>query len=148
MGDLDWTAIRELVALRDRFREVLERTLLPASLSVPPGAPSHTFPLDVWENETEVVVEAELPGASSEDIEVRLEGDTLILGGELRPTGDGGGSFLRIERYCGPFRRLVRLQVPVGGAPRATLRQGVLEVRLPKAGERRRHVRIEGSTGD
>ena len=63
MGDLDWRVVRELMAVGERLREVVERALLPPS-SVALTRPVTFEPLvDVWENDTEVIVEAELPGS-------------------------------------------------------------------------------------
>jgi HSP20 family protein len=133
MGDLDWRVVRELMAVGERLRDVVERALLPPS-SVALTRPVTFEPLvDVWENDTEVIVEAELPGSRGGDIELRLEGGSLVLSGELPESAQPRGSYLRIERPRGRFHRLVSLPVDVAGEPRATLRGGVLQVRMPKA---------------
>jgi HSP20 family protein len=133
MGDLDWRVVRELMAVGERLREVVERALLPPS---PVGLtrPVTFEPLvDVWENDTEVIVEAELPGSRGGDIDLRLEGGSLVLSGELPESAQPRGSYLRIERPRGRFHRAVSLPVDVAGEPHATLRGGVLQVRMPKA---------------
>ncbi len=145
MGDLDWRAVRELMALGARLREATERALLPAS-PVSVGAPAaFEPPLNVWESDGEVIVEAELPGARSNEIDLRLEGETLVVAGELPSEGGvGSGAYLRVERPRGRFYRAVPLPAEVSGETRATLRNGVLRVTLPKAGRARRHVAIAG----
>jgi HSP20 family protein len=142
MADLDWRTVRELMALRDRLKELMELALLPDTPGVPGGAPSFECPVDVWESETEVVVEAELPGATTGNVEARLDGDSLLLTGELPAPSEGNSTFLRIERYRGPFRRVVHLPSEVDGQPVATLRAGVLQVRLPKRTSRRRRIAV------
>ena len=143
MGDLDWRAVRELMAMGSRLREAAERALLPAS-PVSVGVPTaFEPPLNVWESEAEVIVEAEVPGARSQDIDLRLEGATLVLAGELPPEGGAGpGAFLRVERPRGRFFRAVALPADVSGETTATLRGGLLRVTLPKAGRSRRRVAI------
>jgi HSP20 family protein len=147
MADVDWRSVRELMALRTRLKELVERAMLPDTSIVSGSAPPFECPVDVWESESEVVVEAELPGASADDVEARLEGDSLVLSGELPGPPEGSSStFMRIERYRGPFRRVVHLPGEVAGQPVATLRSGVLQVRLPKQPSRRRRIAVERET--
>jgi HSP20 family protein len=142
MGDLDWRVVRELMAVGERLREVVERALLPSS-PVALTRPATFEPLlDVWENDAEVIVEAELPGSRSGEVDLRLEGTALVLSGELPERAEPRGSYLRIERPRGRFHRVISLPVEVVGEPRATLRSGILQVRLPKATPARRRVNI------
>ncbi len=144
MGELDWRAVRELMALAERLREATERALLPPS-AVPLGPPAAFEPaVDVWEGDREIFVEAELPGVSPADVDLRLEGETLVLSGHVAEPGESAGTYLRIERPRGRFHRAVRLPETVAGEPEATLRGGVLEVRIPKAGPARRRVPVAG----
>ncbi len=145
MSDLDWRAVRELMALGSRLREAAERALLPAA-AVPVGA-SAAFepPVNVWESESEVIVEAELPGARGNDIDLRLAGDALLLGGQLPPESPAGsGSYLRVERPRGRFFRAVTLPAAVSGETTATLHDGVLRVTLRKTERGARKVAIAG----
>ena len=147
MGDLDWRAVRELMALAERLREATERALLPPS-AVPVGRPATFEPaVDVWESDREIIVEAELPGVGATDIDLRLDEGALVLSGRLRETNESPGAYLRIERPRGRFQRVVRLPGDVSGEPQAALKGGVLEVRIPKTGSQRRRVPVarEGS---
>ncbi len=103
------------------------------------GASLWTPPVDVRESDTEVVVEAELPGIAREDISVRYHDGRLILEGqreEVQETGDGengSGSWVRRERVLGRFHRSFDLPESVDtSAIRAESRDGVLRVVLPK----------------
>ncbi len=98
-------------------------------------------PVDVRESDTEVVVEAELPGIAREDISVRYHDGRLILEGqreEVRETGpeDGkaaAGSWLRRERVVGRFHRSFDLSEGVdSSAIKAECKDGILTVVLPK----------------
>ena len=107
------------------------------------GASLWTPPVDVRESDTEVVVEAELPGIAREDISVRYHDGRLILEGrreEARETGKedcetacASGSWIRRERVLGRFHRSFDLPESVdSSAIRAESRDGVLKVVLPK----------------
>lgn len=100
-------------------------------------------PVDVRESDTEVVVEAELPGIAREDISVRYHDGRLILEGQREETREAGpedgetagapGSWVRRERVLGRFHRSFDLPESVdSSAIRAESRDGVLKVVLPK----------------
>jgi HSP20 family protein len=142
MGDLDWRVVRELMVTGTRLRELVERALLPSSPIALTRSATFEPPVDVWETDTEIIIEAELPGSRSGDIDLRLDGGSLVLSGDLSENAESRGAYLRIERPRGRFHRVVSLPVEVVGEPRATLRGGVLQVRLPKTGTARRRVSI------
>ena len=107
------------------------------------GAALRTPPVDVRESDTEVVVEAELPGIAREDISVRYHDGRLVLEGKREEAGETGpencetacasGSWIRRERSLGRFRRSFDLPDSVdSSAIRAESRDGVLKVVLPK----------------
>ena len=103
------------------------------------GASLWTPPVDVRESDTEVVVEAELPGIARKDISVRYHQGRLILEGqreevrESDETPSGSPSWLRRERVVGRFHRSFDLPETVDStAIRADSRDGVLRVVLPK----------------
>ncbi|MGE5235917.1 MAG: Hsp20/alpha crystallin family protein [Acidobacteriota bacterium] len=145
MTELDWRAIRELAELRSRFREALERALIPVGPAVATRAVSFEPSIDVWETDSEVVVEAELPAARVESVEVRLERDTLVIAGEIPPPEPCEGRYLRVERPRGRFHRVIQLPAGIDGRPQARLHCGVLEVRLPRGAASRRNIVISGS---
>jgi HSP20 family protein len=144
MHDRDWRVLRELMELRTRFTSVLERVMM-----TPPPALSSTSSafepaVDVWETDTELVVEVELPGARGDEVEVRLEQQHLIVSGQLPSASGTAGRHLCVERPRGHFHRSIPLPVDVAGEPAATLSAGVLEVRLPRSGGRRRRIAVAG----
>lgn len=90
--------------------------------------------LEAFAREGDLVIQADLPGVSLEDVDITLEGTTLTISGERKaPAGDGIDYYLR-EVPLGAFRRSV--VVPEGVDPdsvKARLTDGVLEVVLPGA---------------
>jgi HSP20 family protein len=105
----------------------------------PVGAPAtatRAFPaLNVWERENELCVEAELPGLKSEDVDVSVVGQQLVIKGRranFEP--EAGVAFHRRERAAGDFARNIDLPVDVdANRVEAKLADGVLLITLPKA---------------
>lgn len=98
------------------------------------------FPaLNIWHDEHNVFVEAELPGFSMEQVDISLAGRELTL--QARRETDStvkGAEFIRRERASGTFGRTIRLPVNVDAQQvTAKLSDGVLMVTLPKAPEAR-----------
>ena len=104
------------------------------------GASLWSPPVDVRESDTEVVVEAELPGIAREDISVRYHEGRLILEGQREKVSEAGpeadqaaGSWLRRERAVGRFHRSFDLPESVdSSAIKAESKDGILTVVLPK----------------
>ncbi|MZP19051.1 Hsp20/alpha crystallin family protein, partial [Escherichia coli] len=72
--------------------------------------------LEILERDGQMVVRADLPGLSKEDVKVRLENGALVLEGERKQQHeDRQGGYYRSERLYGSFRRVVAL--PEGANP-------------------------------
>jgi HSP20 family protein len=93
--------------------------------------------IDVLEQGDEIVVRAELPGMQKEDIDVRLTDSTLTVKGEKKREEEvKEEDYHRSERTFGSILRTVSLPAEVkADAAKATFKDGVLEVRLPKTEE-------------
>lgn len=105
-------------------------------------------PVNVWTNEDETVVQAELPGLAPEEIDISVVQNTLTLRGSRKPEElKQGESVHRRERWSGAFVRTVELPFEVDGSQvQAECRQGVLTVRLPRAAEHKpRKIAIKAS---
>jgi len=93
--------------------------------------------VDIFENDNEVVIKAELPGMDAKDIEVRLENNVLILKGERRFEKEAKEeNYHRVEREYGVFSRSFSLPAAVNGDKiTAEYKDGILKVLLPKKEE-------------
>ncbi len=113
------------------------------------GFAAPAFPaLNVWEDADTLFVEAELPGLRMEDLEILIQGDELTLRGTRRPVEETNASFLRRERPNGEFVRYVTLPFEVNADQvEATLRDGVLTIRMPKS-ERAKARKIQVRSGE
>jgi HSP20 family protein len=101
--------------------------------------------VEVFQREGKLVVRADLPGMSQDDVHVSLDEDGLLLKGERRheEEREEGGTF-HSERSYGSFQR--RIPLPRGVDPStcdASFDHGVLEVtlKLPEQGRKRIEVR-------
>jgi len=104
-------------------------------------------PVDVYETDTDVVVAADLPGYSREDLSVSInEGSITLSGGSAQETTRQEGTYHRRERRTSSFSRTVPLPMKVDPAEaRAVFHDGVLEISLPKTADARpRRLEIEG----
>ncbi len=91
--------------------------------------------LDLADHDEEFVVTVDVPGYDSEDVDVRLSGDTLHVEGSREGGADEGeeGRYIRRERRSESFSRSLRLPEPVDpDGVSASLRNGVLTITLPK----------------
>lgn len=90
--------------------------------------------VEVFERSNNIVVRAELPGLTKDDVDVEVEDDALIIRGERHnDVDDEREGYYRSERSYGSFYRAIPL--PEGVDPtgcNATFKDGVLEVTLPK----------------
>src|SRR5262245_19958131 len=107
-----------------------------------PWSPS----MDIFETENERVLKADLPAVKTEDIEVRVENQTLTVKGERKFERDESNrGYHRIERGYGAFER--SFTVPASVDPEkvaAEYKNGVLTVKLPKKeAAKPRQVKIE-----
>jgi HSP20 family protein len=98
---------------------------------------TYAFPLDVFEEEKEYRVRADLPGLDKENIEVRAEDGALTIRASRKMENqDRRESYHVQERFTGEFSRTLRLPKNVDqGKISASYQNGVLEVTLPKSEE-------------
>lgn len=90
--------------------------------------------VDISENDTEIKIEAELPGLDEDDVEVSLADNVLTISGEKKAENeDEGENYYHLERSYGSFKRSVTLSHEVDADEiDATFKNGVLQITLPK----------------
>ena len=103
-------------------------------------------PVDIYENgNDEIVLKAELPGLQREDIELRVENNTLTLRGERKRESDiKQEQYHRVERSYGAFSRSFSLPSRIDTENvRAEFKEGVLSIKLPvKAEAKPRQIEV------
>jgi len=136
--DLGWPTLGlgRLSTLRDELDRLFESPLTEFAQSNQLLS-GWTPALDVYEQKDNVVVRAELPGMTKEDIEVTLHENTLSISGERKhEETHKDKEVYRAERFFGRFQRSVTLPVLVSGDKvKAQYKDGVLTVTLPKSEE-------------
>jgi HSP20 family protein len=89
--------------------------------------------VEVFERDNNLIVRAELPGLSKDDVKVEVTDDGLVIHGERkRESEEKGERWYRSERSYGQFYRLIPL--PEGAnaeQAKARFENGVLEVSMP-----------------
>jgi len=119
----------------DRLRREMDRLVEGVERRPFLGFETRLFPLlNVGDKGDSFVVSAEIPGMKTDDLEIKIEGETLTLKGERKPQeADAGASYHRRERATGMFQRSLTLPGQVDpDKVNATYKNGVLTVTLVK----------------
>lgn len=139
------TRSRDLAGFRDEFDRMFD-SFFRDSMGRTDLEPVFVPPVDIEETSDAFVLRADLPGASQKDVKVSILGDTLTIRGERRheETKDQG-HLHRTERSFGAFERSFTLGSAVRNDQiKASFKDGVLEVRVPKAEEARmREIEVQ-----
>jgi len=111
---------------------------------------SHSaFPVDIWETENEVHLQAALPGVRPEDVNISTAGEVVTIKAEPQATGSSSDSTYHVrELTSGPFSRSFTLAVPIDADKAdAKFEYGMLHLILPKAEYLRpRQIKVSGAT--
>jgi HSP20 family protein len=93
--------------------------------------------MDVYEKDNAIVFKAELPGLKKEDVTVEIDDGYLVIKGESKTESEvKEDAYYRMERSFGSFYRSQPLPFDVTPDQiTATLKDGVLEVQVPKPAE-------------
>jgi HSP20 family protein len=133
MALVRWSPVRDVLSVQNEmnrlFHEVWGR-------SFDPETPTLWQPVvDVEEHADGYTLRAELPGMKLEDLKITLVDNQLVIRGEKkREVEKKDANYHRSERVFGAFERVFTLSQAVGADKiEATYRDGVLEVKIPKA---------------
>ena len=138
---------RELASLQERMNRIFDDTLSGnARRDDEALAPAWTPPVDVLERKDRIVLTAELPGFTEEQIRLRFEDGVLSLEGERKFEKEAGDeNYHRVERSYGKFVRSFSIPGTVSSEGiRASFENGILTVSLPKREETKpKQIKIE-----
>lgn len=147
-GITRWDPFHNLSTLQEQVNRLFDSKFSPngdgSALSA--WAPA----VDVYETENELVIKAELPGATEKDFDVRVENNMLTIGGERKfEQKVKEENYLRMERAYGTFHRTFSLPNTVDTqAIQAQYTDGVLTVTLPKRAESKpKQVKVNVTSG-
>jgi HSP20 family protein len=128
---------RDMERMMDDFFDRRMRPWWPERWLRTEGFTTNVPALDVFEEKDELVVKAELPGMEKDNVEVNLTNHTLTIKGEKKKEEEvKEEKYYRSERSYGSFVRTLQLPADVqADKVKASFKNGVLEVRLPKTEE-------------
>ena len=135
-----WEPFREFSTMQDRmnlmnrlFRESYSPEVPQEALTTSSFAP----PVDIYEDEHNIMLKMEVPGIDEKDIDVRIENNTLTVHGERKiEKEEKEENFRRVERQYGSFTRAFTLPSSVdAGQVSADYDKGVLKINLAKKAE-------------
>jgi len=136
-----WEPFRDLVSLQERMNRLFDESFR----GVGRGNQDDEWALggswapavDIYEQDGNIVLKAEVPGIDPKDVDIRVENNVLTLRGERRFDGEvQKESYHRVERAYGNFTRSFTLPSVVDTEKiKAEYRDGVLRMTLPKKDE-------------
>jgi len=134
MSRTDWDPLKELVGVQQRMNKLFETALARTNFDAEGGVGAWMPTADVFETDDRIVFVLELPGLALGDIDLRMEGDELVVQGERRMEKDEGAEqYHRVERAYGKFQRKFPLPSHTDrDSAQATYRNGVLEIVVQK----------------
>ena len=148
MAIVRWDPFRDVVTLQDRMNRMFDQALSRTRADDEEGLTASTWvpAVDIFETADSIVMKAELPGVSRENIDIQVRDNTLTLKGERKFEREvKDENYLRIERSYGAFQRAFSLSTVIQQDKiKAVFKDGVLEVTLPKAEEvKPKQVKVE-----
>ena len=144
MALVRWEPMRELNTLQGEMNRLFNSFFDEGNGGRRRWAPA----VDLLERDDSLVLKADLPGLSEDDVEIEVRDNVLTIAGERKAEHEAGeNGYYRVERSFGHFSR--SLQLPDGvDADRisASFENGVLELTIPKPEQRKpRRIAIGGS---
>lgn len=130
-----WDSFREFSILQERMNRAFEDAAVRSWKNDEPSATTSWSPaVDIYETDSEIMVQAELPGVDRKDIALQLENNVLTLKGDRRFEKETNqDNYHRIERSYGGFSRAFTIPTIVDEDKiRAEYRDGILKIALPK----------------
>lgn len=144
----------ELTTLQDRLNQLFTQPFGPLSrlAGMDQSLTASTFvpAVDIYEDEHNILLTAEVPGVEEKDLEISLENGVLTVSGERKMENEEKqDNFHRIERSYGRFTRSFTLPPTVDeNNVKAEFNNGVLKVTLAKREEAKpKQIRIEPGKG-
>jgi HSP20 family protein len=131
-----WTPAGNLQSFQDEMNRMFNQFFRGGNgEEVDWGVRTWTPPVDIYETNDALVIKAELPGVSKDDVSIEVHQNTLILRGQRKPEAEVKEEhYHRAERAYGTFQRSFVLPAMVDqNKVQATFKDGVLELHLPKS---------------
>jgi HSP20 family protein len=140
MAIVRWEPFRDLLSLQERMNRLFDESYRGTGRGETDEwalGGSWAPVVDIYEQDGNIVMKAELPGVDPKAVDVRLENNTLTLRGERKLDHEvKRDNYHRVERSYGAFSRSFTLPTVVDqGNIKADYKDGVLKLVLPKRAE-------------
>ncbi len=148
MVHVKWEPFRDLMAMQDRMTRLFDETVSRIWKEEGMARGGWTPPVDVAERENELVLKIDLPEMNQNEIEIKVEENTLIIQGERKFVKEmPDESYVQIERPYGSFHRTFTLSRRIDQDKiKASYKDGVLRIVLSKKETvRPQKIRLEES---
>ena len=128
----DHDPLKELASVQKRMNQLFESAMARTNFETSDGFDHWTPVCDIYETDESFVLAIELPGLDRDEIDVRIDGDELVVDGHRRAEhGARGEHHHRVEREFGAFSRRFRLPSSVDrDCIEATYANGLLRVSI------------------
>src|ERR1700745_141230 len=138
-----WDPFRQFSTMQDRMNRMNRMNRLFRESYSPEGpeealtTTSFAPPVDIYEDEHNIILKLEVPGIDEKDIDVRIDNNTLTVHGERKmEKEEKEENFRRVERQYGSFTRAFTLPSSVDpGQVSAHYDKGILKISLAKKAE-------------
>jgi HSP20 family protein len=144
-----WRPRRELLSLDESLARFFDDWFIgPRTLWAMPTL-SSVFPVDVYRKNGSLVIKAEVPGVTSDELDISVKDNVLTISGETKAEEEvKEENYVRRERRYGSFSRSLALPVEAeGNKAEAAFEDGVLTVTIPVAeAPRPEAIKIEVKT--
>ena len=137
MAIIRWDPFRDIVTLREKMNRLFEDAVTARGEEKDMISSTWTPSVDIFETENELILTAEVPGVEEDNIEIKIEDNTLCLSGERKFEKETKEeNYHRIERSYGSFYRSFTIPRNVDQEKiRAEHDNGVLRISMPKKPE-------------
>lgn len=133
-----WKPFGDFVSLHDRINRLFEDEFSRDASKPTSNLLESWYPAaDIFETKEEYVFKLEVPGLSKEDLKVELNNNVLTISGEKKEEKEvKKENFHRVESFSGSFSRSFTMPKNTdSGKVNASMKDGVLELRIAKAEE-------------
>jgi len=132
-----WDPFRDVFALQNRVNSLFHEFNRGQNDSEPASTAAFVPAVDIYEDEHKIVLKLEVPGLKQEDLDIRIENNTLTVRGERKfDKEEKEENFHRIERRYGSFFRSFTVPNTLNtDNVKADYDAGVLRIELEKRAE-------------
>jgi HSP20 family protein len=137
MAIIRWDPFRDIVTLREKMNRLFEDAVTARGEEKDMISSTWAPSVDIYETESSLILTAEVPGIEEDNIEIKIEDNTLSLSGERKFEKETKEeSYYRIERSYGSFYRSFTIPRHIDQEKiKAEHDNGVLRVTMPKKPE-------------